>query len=588
MGKSIKTKSAGKDIKALDKSAVAAQRMKEAVIRTKDKADHSLYGEESSPGEYSSERLSAGVGRVSQEAAPRFDRLGRKGLEGTGENLSKAKEAVQKRKAAAEQPKKQAEKQTARQAGQSTIRRGGRQAAVGVSQPAKAARQEAGGTVKALGRGKGGVKRVGRGRKTIKQAASTGKGTIKTAGKSIKTSRQAASAVQWTALTTVRAARAAAHGARVAARTAVAAAKAAVRATAAAVKAIISATKALVAAIAAGGWIVALVIVVICLIGLVVGSCFGIFFSGEDSGTGQTMQTAVREINADYQESLDEIRASHSYDVLEMSGSRAVWKEVLAVYAVQTTTDPDSAQEVATMDDGKLELLRDVFWQMNEISSSTSTRTETVVETSDDGNGNIVETEVTVTQTYLYITVSHKTAQEMADQLGFDQDQREQLAELLADENNSLWSQVLYGITGGDGEIVAVALSQVGNIGGQPYWSWYGFSSRVDWCACFVSWCAEQCGYLEMGVIPRFAGCIQGSNWFKARGLWQDGSYEPRPGDIIFFDWEGDSLPDHVGIVEKVENGRVHTVEGNSGDMCRENSYPAGSAVIYGYGLWAG
>ncbi len=594
MGKGIKTKSTVKDIKALDKSTVAAQRMKEAVIRTKDKADHSLYREENSPGEYSSERLSAGVGRVAQEAAHQFDRLGRKGFQATGENLTKAKEAVQKRKAAAEQPKKQAEKQAARQAGQSTTRWGGRQAADAVSQPAKAVRQE-GRAVKALGRGKDSVKTVDRGRKTIKQAASAGKGTIKTASKSIKmvettakagikTSRQAASAAQRTALATARAARAAAHGARVAARTAVAAAKAAVRATAAAVKAIISATKALVAAIAAGGWIVALVIVVICLIGLVVGSCFGIFFSGEDSGTGQTMQTAVREINADYQESLDGIRASHSYDVLEMSGSRAVWKEVLAVYAVQTTTDPDNAQEVATMDDGKLELLRDIFWQMNEISSSTSTRTETVVEVTDDGNGNIVETEVTVTQTYLYITVSHKTAQEMADQLGFDQDQREQLAELLADENNALWSQVLYGVTGGDGEIVAVALSQVGNIGGQPYWSWYGFTSRVDWCACFVSWCAEQCGYLEIGVIPRFAGCIQGSNWFKSRGLWQDGSYEPRPGDIIFFDWEGDGLPDHVGIVEKVENGRVHTVEGNSGDMCRQNSYPVGSAVVYGYG----
>ena len=86
---------------------------------------------------------------------------------------------------------------------------------------------------------------------------------------------------------------------------------------------------------------------------------------------------------------------------------------------------------------------------MNEISSSTSTQTETVIETSDDGNGNIVETEVTVTRTYLYITVSHKTAEEMADQFGFNEDQREQMAELLADENNSLWSQVLYGITGG-------------------------------------------------------------------------------------------------------------------------------------------
>jgi len=176
-----------------------------------------------------------------------------------------------------------------------------------------------------------------------------------------------------------------------------------------------------------------------------------------------------------------------------MSGSRAVWKEVLAVYAVKITTDPDAAQEVATMDDSKKQLLKDIFWQMNEISSSTSTQTKTIIETSDDGNGNIVETEVIVTRTYLYITVSHKTAEEMADQFSFHEDQREQMAELLADENNSLWSQVLYGITGGDGEIVTVALSQVGNTGGAPYWSWYGFGSRVEWCACFVSWCANEC-----------------------------------------------------------------------------------------------
>lgn len=220
-----------------------------------------------------------------------------------------------------------------------------------------------------------------------------------------------------------------------------------------------------------------------------------------------------------------------------MSGSRAVWKEVLAVYAVKITTDPDAAQEVATMDDSKKQLLKDIFWQMNEISSSTSTQTETIIETSDDGNGNIVETEVTVTRTYLYITVSHKTAEEMADQFSFHEDQREQMAELLADENNSLWSQMLYGITGGDGEIVIVALSQVGNTGGAPYWSWYGFDSRVEWCACFVSWCANECGYIDAGVIPKFAACAsQGVPWFKECGLWQDNSYEPRPGDIIFFD----------------------------------------------------
>ena len=595
MGKGIKTRVAEKGIKAIDKAAVASERMKEAYIRTKDKAEHGMYAEEGSPGEYASDRFSAGVDNVTHEAVHQFDKQGRKGVQTTKENISKVKEKIQKRKAAAEQPKKQA----ARQAGQSTARWSGRQAADTVSEPAKAVRQERR-AIKTLDRGKKGIKTVDRSRKTIKQASSTVKGTVKTTTKSIKTaektakasiktSQQAAKAAQRTAQATARAARAAVHAARTAAIATAHAIKAAAKATAAAVKAIIAATKALIAAIAAGGWIVVLIIVVICLIGMIIGSCFGIFFSGEDSGTGQTMQTAVQEINTDYQENLDEIKASHSYDVLEMSGSRAVWKEVLAVYAVKTTTDPDNAQEVATMDDEKLELLKDIFWQMNEISSSTSTQTETVIETSDDGNGNIVETETTVTHTYLYITVSHKTAEEMAGQFGFDADQREQMAELLADENNSLWSQVLYGITGGDGEIVTVALSQVGNIGGDPYWSWYGFGSRVEWCACFVSWCANECGYIEAGVIPKFAACTsQGVPWFQERGLWQDNSYEPRPGDIIFFDWDDggqDGQSDHVGIVEKVENGRVYTIEGNSGDSVRQNSYPIGYYEIYGYGV---
>lgn len=321
-----------------------------------------------------------------------------------------------------------------------------------------------------------------------------------------------------------------------------------------------------------GGGALLLILCGVLLVGAVVASPFGIFFSGEDAD--QTIRTAMEEINADYQERLDEIKAAHTYDVLEMSGSRALWKEVLAVYAVKTTTDPDQAQDVAAMDGGKLELLKDIFWQMHEVTFSTEERTELVVE----------ETETSVTRTYLHITVSHKTPDEMADIYAFDQDQRDMLAELLDDENNSLWLQALYGITEGDGDLVAIALSQGGNVGGEPYWSWYGFSSHVDWCACFVSWCANKCGYIEAGVIPRFAGCILGSNWFKSRGLWQDGGYEPRPGDIIFFDWEEDGLTDHVGIVERVEGSRIYTVEGNSGDACRRNSYPMDSPVIYGFG----
>ena len=384
---------------------------------------------------------------------------------------------------------------------------------------------------------------------------------------------------------TVKTAQRAAQAARAAAKAAVVTVKAIAKATALAIKAIIAGTKALIAAIAAGGWVAVLVIIVICLIGMILGSVFGIFFSGEDSGTGMSMQTVVQEINTEYDTKLQEEKNSVSYDVLEMSGSRAVWKEVLAVYSVKTNTDQDNPQEVATMDDNKKQLLKDLFWEMNEVSSRTESVSETVITETDDGNGNIVQTETTVTRTYLYITVAHKTAEEMADKYNFNADQREQLSELLAEENNSLWSAVLYGITIGDGEIVTVALSQVGNAGGEPYWSWYGFDGRLEWCACFVSWCADQCGYIASGVIPKFAGCVNGSQWFKDRGQWQDGSFTPEAGHIIFFDWEGDGLTDHVGIVERVENGTVYTVEGNSGDACRQNSYSIGSSVIYGYGI---
>ncbi len=435
------------------------------------------------------------------------------------------------------------------------------------------------------------------GKKSIKTtqraAAKTAKKSIKTAERTakttVKTTKEAAKATERAAKATAKSAQKAAQVAKAAAKAAAEGLKAAVKVTVAAIKAIIAATKALITAIAAGGWVAVIVIVIICLIGLVASSVFGIFFSGEDSGTGMTMQTAVQEINADYDARLEAEKSAVSYDSLEMSGSRAVWKEVLAVYAVKVNTDPDNPQEVATMDDSKKQLLSDIFWEMNSISSRTETSTSTVTTETDDGNGNIVETETTETYTTLYITVSHKTVDEMAQQYGFSQEQKDYLVELLNDENNSLWSAVLYGIGYSDDQIVTVALSQIGNYGGAPYWSWYGFGSRVEWCACFVSWCANECGYIDTGVIPKYAGCVLGSQWFKDRGQWMDNSAEPAPGMIIFFDWNDengqDGEPDHTGIVEKVENGVVYTVEGNSGDSVRINTYPVGYYEIYGYGV---
>ena len=143
--------------------------------------------------------------------------------------------------------------------------------------------------------------------------------------------------------------------------------------------------------------------------------------------------------------------------------------------------------------------------------------------------------------------------------------------------------QLINGTRPGNPAVVELAKQQAGNVGGRPYWSWYGFNSRVEWCACFVSWCYGQAGLSE----PRFAGCqSQGVPWFQSRGQWGARGYENiAPGDAIFFDWDGDGSADHVGLVIGTDGERVYTVEGNSGDACKIKSYPLDYRCIKGYGL---
>ena len=143
--------------------------------------------------------------------------------------------------------------------------------------------------------------------------------------------------------------------------------------------------------------------------------------------------------------------------------------------------------------------------------------------------------------------------------------------------------EFINGTRPGNPAVVDIAKSQVGNVGGYPYWSWYGFPSRVEWCACFVSWCYGQVGLSE----PRFAGCqSQGAAWFQSHGQWGARGYENiAPGDAIFFDWDLDGGADHVGIVIGTDGSKVYTVEGNSGDACKIRSYSLTYECIKGYGL---
>ena len=137
----------------------------------------------------------------------------------------------------------------------------------------------------------------------------------------------------------------------------------------------------------------------------------------------------------------------------------------------------------------------------------------------------------------------------------------------------------------GNQQIVSVAMGQLGNSGGQKFWNWYGFDSRVEWCACFVSWCADKSGLIASGNVPKFSLCSDGVSWFQGKNKWQSGGTTPSAGMIIFFDWDHDGNSDHVGIVEKCEGGRVYTVEGNSSDQVRQRNYAVDYASIMGYGV---
>ena len=499
---------AKKTVKAIDKSAIATERFKDTIVHTKERAENAT-NEDGNINEYGSSKIGFVSNRTVDESVHQFNKQGKKSLIQTKDNIQKSKIKIKAFK----------EKRLAKK------------------------------TIK--GTTKGAVKNTKTAIKTSKEVA---KNTKRIAQQSVKASQRAVKLARETAKATARGV------------------KVAVKATISTVKAIIAGTKALIAALVAGGWVAVVAIIIICLVGLLCSSIFGIFFSSEDTGGSKTMNTVVNEINQEMANKITNIQNNNTYDDYKIDSDRAEWKEVLAVYTVKVSKGTNEV-DVITLDDNKIAILKEVFWDMNTISSEV--KTEKVK--NEDG----VEEDKKI----LHIKITSKSPDDMASQYHFNTAQKKQLAELMSEEYANLWSSAIYGSPLGSPNIVQIALSQVGNVGGQPYWSWYGFNSRVEWCACFVSWVANQAGYIESNIIPKFSGCQNGIDWFKAMGQWKEKGYVPREGDIIFFDWEVDGKVNHVGIVEKVENGKVYTVEGNStDDMCRQKEYDVNSKYIFGYG----
>lgn len=302
----------------------------------------------------------------------------------------------------------------------------------------------------------------------------------------------------------------------------------------------------------------------------------GILFSSEAAQENNlTVKDAIRAVNDEFQRRIEDEETAYSLSSSVVEGRRCTWRELMAVYAVKYSKENDD--EVLTVTDEKIQAIKDIFWDMNSYDTSVEMRTE-------QGERPDELTEADDMTETLIVTVTSRDALQMAEYYAFTPAQIKELNFLLSDEVREMWNKVLYGI-GLDSDIVDVASSQLGQIGGEPYWSWWGYSARVEWCAIFVSWCAEQCGYLDDETMPKFENCQWGAQLFKNSSSFEDALTEPDKGWIIFFDWQGDGISDHVGIVEKYEDGNVYTIEGNSGDMCRQKTYVLGSSLIYGYGV---
>ena len=362
---------AQKGIKTLNKAAIQTERFKDAIVRTKEKAEESVSDDINSV-EYASNKIKFATNRTVDEGIHQLNKQGQKSLMKTKENYQKAKVKI---KAFKEKMKK--------------------------------------GNVKST------IKNT---KNTIKTSKQVAKNTKKTAQVALKNSQRAVKLARESARKT-------AQGIRIA-----------TKATISAIKAIIAGTKALITALIAGGWVAIIIIVVICLVGLLVNSIFGIFFSNQKtSANAVTMNEVVAECNQEFADKIQSIQDTNPHEDYVLDGSMASWKDILLIYTVKQSNGLN-ATDVVTMDNNKKSILKKIFWDMNSLSSEV--KVEKVIEQ----GINVNEEPKEVQKKVLHIKITSKTVEDMKLQYNFNAAQNKQLAELSSDKYANLWSGVIYGV----------------------------------------------------------------------------------------------------------------------------------------------
>jgi cell wall-associated NlpC family hydrolase len=583
----IKTKNPVKNIRVLDKTADITHRAKNAFVRTKEQAEQTQQTGNGNYVEYAGDKVKEGSQTVVHKAMRFAQGQGKKAIRKIRERRKFGRDSFRS---------ESFKSSKGSSAGQSTKNKtsgaaGRSSASYGQNELAKRRVFQ--------NKSKPTTRPVGKtAKETAKSTIKTSRKIIKTAGNTAKTTIKTTQAAAKTAVKTTQATVQAVQRAVQAARMAAIAVRTAVKAIIAAVKAAIAAIKSLIALIAAGGWVVIVIILIICLVGFLISSPLGVFFSGENPDTNVTpIANVVQEVNTEFDSRIEAIKTDNpDVDRVETDYPGSAdntrinnWMDVVAVFAVKTSMDSQNGMDVVTIDNIRADLLKSVFWDMNSIDSKVETVEQTKTVTVKNEDGTTSEETVTTSENVLHITVTSKTAEQQANEYGFTSDQKEVMEEMLSaqfrpmmfaligmdsdvgltpDQLQNLYNNLPPGQFGA--EVVRLALSRLGDPYSQPK---AGQGDYTD-CSYLTQWC-----YAQVGIsLPRTAAdqaqyCVNNHLTISPNDL--------APGDLIFFSLENNGRfmnISHVAVY--AGNGYIVDASSSRGQVVYRELF--GGQVLYG------
>lgn len=536
MSKSIKTRDIIKDVKSIDKALIAGERIRDISAKTKDKIEENTQSQHASPRDYA-------ISKVNENTEHFINKTGIEAKIQTQKGYRLVKERRKRKKAYKDNEITESSSNK-----------------IKTKEPAQKNIKTSGSKTK---------KDIKASKANIKNTKSSGKAIKNTSKTNIKTSQQLA---KQSTIKSKQISKESYHTVKTIGRKSWAVSKKGVGA----VKRIIDTTRTVLAFLCSVGWIAILIILMIALIG-------GIFMTGSSStGSGNQLSQEVIEYTPIIQKYADEYEIPHFVNALQaimMQESGGKGTDPMQPSECSFNTKFPNTPNAITEPEYSIQVGVQNFADCLKRANCTDPLDIPLLSLAMQGYN--------FDNDYIEWAVKNFGAYSQGN------------AKMFADEQARKHGWSSYGdpeyvphvmryyqfasLGTSNSKLVNIALSQVGNQGGTPYWSWYGYKERVEWCACFVSWCAYQSGDLNI-TIPKFSAVKDGIKYYQNKGLWRDKNYIPKTGDLIFFDWQQDGISDHVGIVKKVENNIIYTIEGNSNDQCKQNTYRIHHKVIYGYG----